>query len=681
MKQNLTGHDLRVLTSEFQYLIGARLNKVYDISNRSICLKLTTKELCKKYLIIDSGSKIYTISEFSYIRGFPTSFCSKLRKHLNNKRIERFEQIRGDRVLLIEFGINNQCYRLIIELYSSGNILLVDNDYKVLTLLHPFNYGEIKVRVGLPYPIEHATQNINNCNLNVDDIKTYIDNNKDIYEKKIKQIFINSPLSIYGPAVINHSMIKLGYDIKKKMDNVFRIDELENILETIKKEFFNINDNKGYIVLDENNDYISVTPIQYEQHNKKIKIEYNTFEDACSEYFKRIDYSKLITDNDKKIKKEKKNEDNPEVRKLYNINKQISNLELNKNDRYKVSDILYEEFDKFSDLINTLQKFHEEGIINEVRSYILDYKFKLIDPKNKIVILNAYGLEIKLNYSITLHKNIENNYGKGKYYKKKAKRAEIIKEKLEKIENKQEKSKEKKEIINKIDIVGKKKNNWFEEYNWFISSNGFIVISGKNAEHNETIVKKYLEKDDIYVHSNIAGSGSCVIKNNFDKNKKEIPIKTIEEAGRFVICKTKAWKEGVGDKSWWVYPNQVSKTTESGEYVGKGSFIIRGKKNYISKCPLEMGLTILFKNDNCNEFTHNGNNKVQYAIPMCSPYSVVNKNKFKVKLLPGKQKIGKTLKKIINEFNKQANIYERAAIKKINIDDYHKVLISGFRIG
>lgn len=40
---------------------------------------------------------------------------------------------------------------------------------------------------------------------------------------------------------------------------------------------------------------------------------------------------------------------------------------------------------------------------------------------------------------------------------------------------------------------------------------------------------------------------------------------------------------------------QVSKTAPSGEYLPTGSFMIRGKKNFLPPQPLVMGFGFLFK--------------------------------------------------------------------------------------
>jgi predicted ribosome quality control (RQC) complex YloA/Tae2 family protein len=135
-----------------------------------------------------------------------------------------------------------------------------------------------------------------------------------------------------------------------------------------------------------------------------------------------------------------------------------------------------------------------------------------------------------------------------------------------------------------------KKTYWFENYRWFISSNGNIIVAGKNAKTNDRLVKKHLEKDDLYVHADFHGAPSCIIKSlDVKNNKRNIDEKTIEEACIFAVIYSRAWKQGGNSNAYWVYPYQVSKTPQSGEFLPKGAFIIRGKRNY-QKCKLELAI-------------------------------------------------------------------------------------------
>lgn len=683
MKQILTGHDVRILTGELQNLIGARLNQVYDINTRSLCLKLDNNRE-KVYLILDSGNKFYTVKEFSSLRPAPTSFCSKLRKHLNNKRIESIEQIRGDRVLSIQFGTDDFSFRILLELYASGNIVLVDKDYKILNLLHAFHYDDDnKVKVGNVYPIEAATQDINNAVVTVEDMKNWFLNNPVDKKTKLKNIFNRSPLTVYGPVLIDHALTLLGYDIKSKIDRDFAFTdkEISMIIDTTKSEFFKNSPKQGYIVLNDDGDFESVIPINYEHMKDRIKSVYSSFEEACSVYFRKIDENRFDAKtyksdkSDRSNKSNKSNKKDVEEKKINNIQNQIDSLIEKKEKIYTVAKAVNEDIDNIDKLLRAVNKAHYNRDLDLVQQITEMYGYTLssIDPQNKKIVINKDEIEMELDYTLSAYKNVSGNFQIGKKYKNKADKATDIKNSVVKKDKKISDSKK----LDYLDLPERKKSQWFEEFNWFITSDGFLVVSGKTADQNETIVKRYMNKDDIYVHSNMPGSGSCVIKND---DKKEIPITTLEQAGHFVVCKTKAWNEGAGDRAWWVYPDQVSKTTESGEYVTKGSFIIRGKKNYISHCSLVMSLSIMFKNSDSGELSPLCTDKVEYAVPMCAPYSATKNHKFRVKLTPGKQKIGKVLKEIISSFIKKGDIYERTAIRNIPIDDYHRVLISGIRV-
>ncbi|KAI3763938.1 hypothetical protein L2E82_13936 [Cichorium intybus] len=42
-----------------------------------------------------------------------------------------------------------------------------------------------------------------------------------------------------------------------------------------------------------------------------------------------------------------------------------------------------------------------------------------------------------------------------------------------------------------------RKVHWFEKFNWFISSENYLVISGRDAQQNDMIVKRYMSKGDL----------------------------------------------------------------------------------------------------------------------------------------------------------------------------------------
>ena len=116
-----------------------------------------------------------------------------------------------------------------------------------------------------------------------------------------------------------------------------------------------------------------------------------------------------------------------------------------------------------------------------------------------------------------------------------------------------------------------------------------MVIGGRDATSNEIVVKKHTEANDLVFHTDMAGSPFFVVKSE----NKQIGEKTKEEAADATCTFSKAWKLGLQTSSvFYVAPEQVSKKTKAGEYMGKGAFMIYGKTNYISnKVNLAVGIT------------------------------------------------------------------------------------------
>jgi len=143
-----------------------------------------------------------------------------------------------------------------------------------------------------------------------------------------------------------------------------------------------------------------------------------------------------------------------------------------------------------------------------------------------------------------------------------------------------------------------RKTYWFEKFYWFISSENFLVIAGRDAQQNELVVRRYLAADDVYVHADIHGASSVIVKNRKIGGKFSlIPPLTLSQAGTFAMCRSSAWTAKIVTSAWWVYAHQVSKSAPTGEYLTTGSFIIRGRKNYLPPMQLVMGFGLLFRID------------------------------------------------------------------------------------
>jgi len=80
------------------------------------------------------------------------------------------------------------------------------------------------------------------------------------------------------------------------------------------------------------------------------------------------------------------------------------------------------------------------------------------------------------------------------------------------------------------------------------------------------------------------------------KNPQGGPVTpiTLNEAATFAMCHSPAWDNKVLAQIYWVFADQVSKTPPTGMFIGTGSFIIRGKRNFLSPQRLELGFTCMF---------------------------------------------------------------------------------------
>nr|CAD7430507.1 unnamed protein product [Timema monikensis] len=165
-----------------------------------------------------------------------------------------------------------------------------------------------------------------------------------------------------------------------------------------------------------------------------------------------------------------------------------------------------------------------------------------------------------------------------------------------------------KDVQTMSNINKARKVYWFEKFFWFISSENYLVIGGRDQIQNELIVKRYMKAGDIYVHADISGASSVVIRN---PSGEPVPPKTLNEAGIMAISYSVAWEAKVVTSAWWVQSDQVSKTAPTGEYLTTGSFMVRGKKNYLPPCHLIMGFSFLFKLEDGSISRHKDERKVR----------------------------------------------------------------------
>ena len=277
--------------------------------------------------------------------------------------------------------------------------------------------------------------------------------------------------------------------------------------------------------------------------------------------------------------------------------------------------------------------------------------YESIDPLG-VLTLNIDGTTLNINPKLTIPENAENYYEKSKKAKRKTKGAliaiENTKKQLEEIKSKKDNAMEHISVPKKR---VKKNLKWYEKLRWFVSSDDVLVVGGRDANSNESVVKKYLEPNDIYLHADIHGATSTAIKLNGHKLNDNL----LKESGEFAASFSSAWSKGFTSQDvFWVHPDQVSKTPEAGEFLAKGSFVIRGHRNYIRGARLKLAVGIV---------------DYEGKRIMAGPIEALEKHSQNfVVLKPGFTKKEAIAKKILHKINED---------NLITLDDIIRVLPSG----
>lgn len=601
MKYKLNNLDINVLVKELnKNLLNLRLNNIYDMNEKQYLFKFDIKEKNdiqekllfnnKIYLNYNHGKYLFLDSKPNQERKvLPNSVCYKMKEGIKNKRITEIFQPNNDKIIVLGFGFTETTHYLIMEFFSSGNMILTDNEYNIITLIRIHDYDDTnKVRV----------------------------RNKYIFPECNKEI----------PEYINYKFIN------------------------------------NEIVLDDNgNDNILIFMNNYLHTIKEEKVE------------------KIDKRNDKDTKYEKS---------IKNINNKIVNLE-NQNNKTLINnqfieENLYELEQIYNKLIENINDFYSLEINN--------FKFISFEEKNEKVkksyvnkkIIKFKYLDVNLTFDLNFslfenlgnyYKNIKNN--NYKLERTKFGKENIIKDYENKSFTKQTNNIKKENIIIKTDY-------WFQKFHWAFSNNKFLIIAGKNADQNEEIVKKYLEPNDIYLHAEIGGMPSTIIKNlRKYENDTNLFIKVLEDANHLAILKSRCWNDKYAGRCYWVYPEQVSQTTESGEYITKGSFIIRGKRNSLSVVSMEIAFGIYFiiknKENNIEDMCvlEDKNIKeidkyeIKSALLNVSSYRNLKNNPFCVKMKYGNGKRNKIFKQIMDNNYKKYNNNEllKDFLKSINMNN------------
>ncbi|EPZ35291.1 Protein of unknown function DUF3441 domain-containing protein [Rozella allomycis CSF55] len=592
MKQRVTLLDICALHHDLQSLIGLRCQNIYDTpGNAKLFVFKFAKPSEKKYFVVESGFRCNLTTYDRQEEGthMPHGFTMKMRKFLRTKRCNAVYQLGYDRIIVMEFGEGESKNYLVMEFYASGNVILLDKNKVIQCILRSVNTENIKMVIGEAYSFENARYEIE---YNAE----WLLNNK---SKEAIKKYVSSK-SLFPLPLVEHVCLENGIEpslpsIKMKDEDFqFLLLKLEEKLREIKET-----PSKGFLYEKCEGIYEEYHPIELLQLKSFKLLRYERFELAMDEFYMKSDVQKL--ELKAKQQEEVFNKKLESIRK--ELEKRIENLEMDQKQYQDKAMAIENNLEAADEAIKVVQsalmnamdwKELEELIQDEKEDdnpiALLFVKLKL--ERNRIT-LKLDGIEVDLDISMSAFANAQKYYDmKRQALYKHDRTINATKQALKNAEIKIKHDLKQVKVTTTINKV--RKPFWFEKFSWFISSENYLVLAGRDMQQNELLVKRHLRKGDLYVHADIHGAGSVIIKN---PSGNPVPPATLNQAGCMSVCQSRAWDAKIVTSAYFVYADQVSKTAPSGEYLGTGSFMIRGKKNYLSPTQLVYGFGFLFKVD------------------------------------------------------------------------------------
>jgi len=583
--KNMSNVDVYAICSELkEILIGARVDKAFQPTKDTVLIRFHVSGKGRVDVVFQAGRRVHVTQYPLPNPKIPPNFPMLLRKYIKGATVDDVRQYNFDRIMEIEVKKEHR-FTLVVELFAKGNIILLNDEGTIILPLKRKMWSDRKIssKEEYKYPPKRG---INPLKLEKEELKEIFENS----DSDVIRTLARSGLGgIYAEEIILRSQVQKDLPAAELKE-----EDLDSIYNTINELFEPLLLAKFHpqIISNGKEDVLPLDLKLYQKYNKEIYPSYN---EAADEFFS----SKVRED----IKTEYEGIWGSEVKK-YEKRLRIQEETLQKfhktiQDSQKKGELIYSNYGKIQNILDIIKKAREKYSWNEIASKLKRAKKQGLEEADIIESLDKMGnltlkiddITILIDSKKEIPENTEIYYEKAKKAKRKINGVHIA---IEKTKKEIEKARNKKEIeMERITLPQKrvkKDLKWFEKLRWFLSSDGFLVIGGRDANTNEMVVKKYMENNDIYFHSDIHGAASVVIKSE----SREIPETTISETASFAASFSSAWTKGFGSQDvYWVKPEQVSKTPQSGEFVAKGAFIIRGQRNYIRAANLLIAVGIV----------------------------------------------------------------------------------------
>ena len=622
----LAGIELRYLVDKIsEETDGYYVSNIYGIDRNSLLFKLHHPDKPDILLVLSTmglwitSVRIQQIGENRMVR--------RLRNDLLRLKLKKVEQPGLERLAYLTFGGFDREFVLVGEFFGGGNIILCNDERKVLALQHAIDVRHRSVKVGIDY-VQPPQSDKDAMHATLEDFTGL--QNADISCAKWVGRTMGLPKR-YAEGILSTA----GTDSKRAGSSLSG-EEVSTIYGAAKKIIQDVMDgNHSPVIIRDG--VVEVAPVSL-KHSGEAVIRVDDFMSGLDTVFTE---SILERGRD-----EHSTESESEAKSLQN---QLAEQE-------KAIRRVKERSAAITDVANSMYSMLSSGILrldaDSAGDVLSRHGAQLIREKG-VPMISVLDEKIKINLDAPLQSTASVLYGEAKRQAGAVASIENMmaatRKKLEKAANKTESTRE------EVAASQVRKRNWFERYRWFYTSDGSLAIGGRDAPSNSAVVRKHLEAGDRVFHAQIFGSPFFILK------ETEPSRASLQETAQATVCFSRVWREAMyGASAYWVNPEQVKKSAPSGQYLPKGSFTIEGQRNFVKISSMRLAVGMMEKDGD--------------RLLVCGPVDAVSKySESKVIIEPTGTEMVTVAKKIRNEFQRMG--LEGAG--EYTVDDYVRVLPPG----
>lgn len=572
--KNMSWIDINVWIKEnINFLRDSVIDNIYGFKD-SLILRLRSRDGEKRLLLSKPGFYIFLSPETIFDKkdlNFEENFILLLRRYVRDCKIRDVRQQPCERIVEIEILCRDSRYTLTIELIPRGVIVLRDENNKIKALNRSLKTKDRALKINSLYI--YPPKNINiYCEK---DLKKLIENFRKGYDL-VRGLVVGLGLPPEtAEEYIYRNKLDKNIDPKKMSG-----EEIIRLINDLRRFIDEIIQNPKPCVIYDQDKKASEYYVYQPSSKKDICITKESFNDVLKEYY--VSKIRSFVEEDQMINEYIRLKDQL-TQDLERISRELENM-------IKTKDLMdhnYHIFEKTFSCYKDLLKEKGEKISCPEKDEI-ECVYRIDRSRLKI----TCG---EISFELDLLRDFRDNYIEiSKKISQLERGIEKIKENINDLERKIMERKIELEKLRQISEIKRSREiEWFERFHWIITSEGFLAIGGRDIDQNEMLVRKYLEKEDLFFHADIHGGSVFILKKGSQAGERSI-VETAHLAG----CYSKAWSAGYGSIDvFYVKGEQVSKTPPSGEYLPKGSFMIYGEKRWVKNVRLLLGIGVEIVDD------------------------------------------------------------------------------------